>query len=493
MTQEGGDGAGGRTGSDEVVVGLDAGTSGLKAVAVDRHGGVRAEASGDYPLHTPRPGWTQQDPDAWWDAAADALRSLVDEVGSDAVVAVGLSGQMHGLVALDETGRPVHPALLWNDQRTGREAAEIEEAVPREELVRRSGSPAVTGFQLPKLLWLRRHEPDAFARMRTVLLPKDWLGYRLTGRHATEPTDASGTGAFDVTERAWHRGILDALDVDPDLFPRVAASDEAVGEVSAEAAARTGVRAGTPVIAGAGDNAAAATALGLGVGEPGTGSLSLGTSGVLFAPLAKPTPARGGRVHLFCHADGAWNLLGVTLAAAGSLSWWKRMMAPDEDVGDLVERAAKRPVGSNGVTFTPFLSGERSPFLDPDLRGGFEGLSIAVEREDLVRAVLEGVVFSLRDVWSVMEPLGLPDRLLATGGGARGDAWLQMASDVLNVPVGVPEHIPGPSHGAAALGWRSRGVDLPAPAVERWIEPGDPSAYGEAYERYRRHAPPLDG
>lgn len=475
-----------------VVLGLDVGTSGLKAVAMNRDGGIVAEASGDYPLHTPQPGWTEQDPDDWWRAAAGALRSLVSEVGADSVLAVASSGQMHGLVALDEGGRPVHPALLWNDQRTAREVAEIEEAVPRADLVRRSGNPAVTGFQLPKLLWLRRHRPEAFARVRTVLLPKDWLGFRLTGRATTEPSDASGSGAFDVTQRGWDGGILEALDLDAGLFPQVRASDEATGDVTAAAARETGLPEGTRVIAGAGDNGAAATALGLGAGAPDLGSLSLGTSGVLFAPLARPTPDPGGRVHLFCHADGAWNLLGVTLAAAGSLAWWKRMVAPDEEIGPLVERAAARPIGANGVTFTPFLSGERSPFLDPDLRGGFAGLSLAVQRDDLVRAVLEGVVFGLRDVWTVMRPLGVPERLLATGGGARGDAWLQMAADVLDVPIGVPEHVPGPSHGAAVLGWRELGVEVPAPEVMRWLEPMAPGAYEEAYARYREQAPPLE-
>ncbi len=475
-----------------VTVGLDVGTSGLKAVATTPDGNVITEASAGYPLDTPRPGWTEQHPEAWWRAAAEALATLVAEVGADRIAALGVSGQMHGMVPLDDGDRPIRPALLWNDQRTGVQVRAIEAAVSRTELVRRTGNPAVTGFQLPKVLWLRDEEPEAFARVRTILFPKDWIALRLTGARGTEPTDATGSGAWSLADRDWDRDLLGRLDLDPALFPVAAASDAIVGEVTRAAADATGLRPGTPVVAGAGDNAAAATALGLGRAAPGIGSISLGTSGVLFAPVAEPVPDPLGRVHLFAHADGTWTLLGVTLAAAGSLAWWaRRAGVADEGIGAAVARALGRPVGAGGVTFLPYLAGERSPFLDPDLRGGFHGLSLATTDEDLTRAVLEGVVFSLRDVWRVMEPLGTPERLLATGGGARGDGWLKLAADALQVPIGVPRAIPGAAHGAAALAWRALGTEVPAPTVDRWIEPTEHPALDEAYARFRSLAPAL--
>ena len=475
-----------------VTIGLDLGTSGLKAVALDASGEVIADVAAAYPLMTPRPGWTEQDPNAWWEATAGALRELTDRVGAERVEAVAPAGQMHGLVALDGDGRPVRPALLWNDQRTGAQVAEIESAVPRAELVRRTGNPAVTGFQLPKLLWIRDEEPEAFARVRTVLFPKDWLSFRLTGRAVSEPSDATGSGCYALDAGDWDEELLRQLNVEAGPFPELVASDAVMGEVTNEAAEATGLRAGTPVVAGAGDNAAAATALGLGAAAPDLGSVSLGTSGVLLVPADGPDPDPQGRVHLFAHADGSWLRLGVTLAAAGSLDWWLRILAADASVEDLVARAVARPVGAGGVTFTPFLAGERSPFLDPDLRGGFAGLSLATERDDMVRAVLEGVAFSLADVWSVMGPLGVPSRLLATGGGARGDAWTGMVADLLEVEIGHPEHVPGAAHGAAVLAWRARGHDVPAPDVTHWRDPRPDEGYQDAYARYREQAPPLD-
>lgn len=475
-----------------VTIGLDVGTSGLKAVALDDAGRVVAEADASYPLLTPQPGWTEQRPEDWWRAAGEALGRLCNTVSPDAVRAVGVSGQMHGMVALDAGGRPIRPALLWNDQRTGAQVEALERTIARDELVRRTGNPAVTGFQLPKLLWLRDSEPEHYDAVRTVLFPKDWIAHALTGERAGEATDASGSGAFAIATRDWDRELLEQLDLDPDLFPPIVPSDAVVGHVSSDAARQTGLAVGTPVVAGAGDNAAAATALGLGRSQPDLGSVSLGTSGVLFAPLNEPRPDPLGRVHLFAHADGGWNLLGVTLAAAGSLAWWLRTVAPGAEAGATVARALARPVGANGVTFTPFLAGERSPFLDPSLRGGFAGLSLATEADDLVRAVLEGVAFSLADVWSVMRPLGTPSRLLATGGGARGDGWVQLLADVLDVEIGVPTAVPGAAHGAATLAWRAQGQELPAPSVDRWLAPAPNRALADAYERYRQLAPPLE-
>ncbi|MEX2502784.1 MAG: FGGY family carbohydrate kinase, partial [Trueperaceae bacterium] len=285
-----------------VTIGLDVGTSGLTAVALRPDGTVAAEASSHYPLLTPRPGWTEQDPTAWWHAATEALRAIAARLGKARIEAVGVSGQMHGMVPLDMDGAPVRPALLWNDQRTGAQVRDLEAAVPRDELVRRTGNPAVTGFQLPKVLWLRDEEPDAYARVRTVLFPKDWIAYRLTNVASAEPTDASGSGGWSPATGDWDAELLDRVGIAPELFPNVVRSDAVIGAVTPEAAQATGLAAGTPVVAGAGDNAAAATALGLGRDAPDLGSVSLGTSGVLFAPLREPTPDPLGRIHLFAHA-----------------------------------------------------------------------------------------------------------------------------------------------------------------------------------------------
>lgn len=476
------------TDSREVVIGIDVGTSGLKAVAVDAAGATVATSDRAYPLHTPQPGWTEQDPADWWSAAVAALGELTGRLGDRDVVAVGLTGQMHGMVALDDRGQSVRPAILWNDQRTGDAVREIVAAVGNETLIERGGNPAITGFQLPKLVWLRAHEPEAFARVRRVLFPKDYLGYELTGEAATEPSDASGSNCFHLATKTWDADVLRALELDVDLFPDVVASDQPVGNVTAGAADATGLRRGTPVIAGAGDNAAAATALGLSSARPELGSLSLGTSGVIFAPLAEPTPDPEGRVHLFCHADGSYHLLAVTLAAAGSMQWLRDTLFPGEAFDALVAAALESPLGSRGVRFLPYLAGERTPHMDPDLRGSWHGLSLAAERSDMVRSVLEGVAFSLRDALEVIRPLSELDRALATGGGARSDGWLGIVSDVLDLPMRRPTDVPGAAYGAAALAWRSQGteiVDVPEGGASFTPSGSNRTAYDAAWRDFR--------
>ena len=446
-----------RTPGDAVAIGVDVGTTSVKAVAIDPAGRIVASAERSHPLHTPRPGWTEQEPDDWWRGAGEALREITGRLGERAIAAIGLTGQMHGLVTIDEDGDVVRPAILWNDQRTGDAVRQIEEAVPRRTLVERGGNPAVTGFQLPKLLWLRDAEPEAYGRIRQVMFPKDLLGFRLTGRVVTEPSDASGSNCFHLASKTWDGDVLDELGVDAGRFPEIVASDARVGGVTANAARHTGLREGTPVVAGAGDNAAAATALGLTSDHPEIGSVSLGTSGVIFAPLEEPTPDPDGRVHLFCHADGTYHLLGVTLAAAGSMQWLRDTLFADRSFADVVALAQHSPVGSRGVVFLPYLAGERTPHMDPDLRGAWRGLSLATERSDLVRAVLEGVAFSLRDALEVMRPLSRLERAIGTGGGARSDSWLQIVADVLGIPLTRPEDVPGAAFGAAALAWRAQG------------------------------------
>ncbi|HEX7000501.1 MAG TPA: xylulokinase [Trueperaceae bacterium] len=479
--------------ASDLAIGVDVGTSGVGVVALDRAGRVVATADHPVPLATPQPGWTEQDPSDWVAATQAGLASVAKQVGADRVVALGLSGQMHGMVATDANGRVLRPALLWNDQRTAAEAAEIDAAVGRHRLIARTGNPAITGFQLPKVLWLRRHEPQVFARTTRVALPKDHVATVLTGDATAEPTDASGTGAYELRTGTWDTEVLAAVDLDPSLWPRLVRSHEVVGPLRAAVAEHVGLRAGLPVVAGAGDNAAASTALALGARHREVGSVSLGTSGVLFAALEEPTPEPEGRVHLFAHADGGFNLLGVTLSAAGSLRWYRDVFAPNASYDELMAAAADSPPGANGVTFKPYLAGERSPHLRPDLRGSFHGLSLATSRADVVRAVIEGVAFSLRETYDVMSKIAAPSRWLATGGGAKSDLWLTVIATLLGAPVGRPagpdgfETSAGAAEGAAWLAWRALGHDPDRqPRAGAWLEPDERSAPAleDAYQRY---------
>nr|WP_281416348.1 xylulokinase [Deinococcus aestuarii] len=454
-------------------MGVDLGTSGVKAVALDAAGRTVAESGRTYPLLTPRPGWTEQRPEDWARASLEALADLAGHLRDAGAVplALGLSGQMHGAVFLDARGEVLRPAPLWNDQRTGTAVEEIGARLPRADLIARTGNRAVTGFQLPKLVWLRSAEPDVFARTRHVLLPKDYLGFVLTGELRTEPSDASGVGALNLTRRAWDEEVLGALGLSPGLFPEVVNSWDVVGRLRAEWAVRTGLPGGLPVVAGAGDNAAAGVALGLTGERPGVGGVSLGTSGVLFAPLAAPTPDPEGRVHLFAHADGGYHLLGVTLACAGALQWLRDKLAPGVGFDTLLAEAASVPDGADGVTFLPYLAGERSPHLRDDLRGAWTGLSLAHGRSHLVRALLEGTACALRDTYDVMRPLCGVTSLLATGGGARSDLWLGLVSGALDLPTHRPAREPGAADGAALLAMPAAGLHADLPATLRALRP----------------------
>jgi xylulokinase len=477
-----------------VTLGIDLGTSGVRVLAVLPRGEVVAEVTRDYPLLTPQPGWTEQRPGDWVTASLEALKEMVGKLAGHDIVALGLSGQMHGMVPLDAQGEVVRPAILWNDQRTGEAVAEIEQAVPRAELIRRTGNPAITGFHLPKVVWLRRAEPENYARLRHSLLPKDYLGYVLTGRMAAEPSDASGSNCFNLAAKTWDEDVLAALAIDAGLFAEVIASHEVTGTLKADIAAATGLPADLPVVAGAGDNAAAATSLGLSSRHPEQGSVSLGTSGVIFAPLEEATPDPEGRVHLFCHADGGYHLLGVTLAAAGSLQWYHDTFAPDTGFAELIERAEESPAGAGGVTFKPYLAGERTPHLDPDLRGTWTGLSLATSQADVIRSVLEGVAFSLRDALDVMAPLTTLERGLATGGGAQSPFWLQMVADILELPLTLPRQNQGAAHGAALLAMQGVGLVEDATRVAegtsgRLVTPQNPERYREPLTAYRASHP----
>ena len=438
----------------EYVLGIDTSTTATKAMVVAGDGTVVATGVADYAIATPRPGWSEQDPEVWWTAARRAIRAAMTAVGlpRDSIGAVGLTGQMHGSVLLDAGGAVVRPALLWNDQRTRHECDEIRERIGPERLVRLTGNDALTGFTAPKLLWVRRNEPEAWARVAHVLLPKDYVRYRLTGLTATDAADASGTLLLDVRARSWSHEVVAGLDLDESLLPDLFEGPVVSGTLTAEAAAATGLQAGTLVVAGGGDQAA--NAVGVGAVTPAVGALSLGTSGVVFVPTPQPVVEQAGRVHAFCHAVPAlWHVMGVMLSAAGSLRWYRDVVAPDVEYADLISEAGSTAPGSEGLRFLPYLTGERTPHANPDARGAFVGLTARHRRAHLTRAVLEGVAFGLRDGLELMRSSGVtfPTEFRVSGGGTKSPIWLQIVADVLGVPLAVTGTAEGAAFGAAVL------------------------------------------
>jgi xylulokinase len=475
-----------------VSIGIDLGTSGVKVIALTSNGTGVAESHATYPLYTPKPGWTEQQPSDWLDGVKTALRDLSAQLEPQyQAVAIGVAGQMHGAVFLDKNLHVIRPAPLWNDQRTGAACEEIEAAIPRPDLIQRTGNAAVTGFQLPKLVWLRQAEPENFSRVCHVLLPKDYLNLALTGNIVSDPSDASGVGALNLERCDWDTDILSALKLESSLFPTVQPSHSLVGALLQDLALETGLPAGIPVVAGASDNAGAQIGLGIGSHNPGVGSVSLGTSGVIVVPLATPNAEPEGRVHLFCHADGGYFLLGCTLSAAGSLQWFRDTLAKEVSFEQLMLEAADVPSGAEGLTWLPYLAGERSPHLNPDLRGAWLGLSLANTRGHLVRAVLEGVAFSLRQTLAAMNPIAKAEKLLSVGGGSRSSLWLGMVGNALRLPLEQPALEEGPARGAAILGLVGAGV---YPSVAAALSATAPSttllevapdiALSKAFERY---------
>ena len=473
-----------------VLVGLDVGTVGARAVAVDSSGEILAEASSEYPLHSPRPGWTEQDPEDWWEGAKEVLAKVASEAGE--VAGIGLTGQMHGSVFLDSSDRVVRPALLWNDQRTQAQCDAITDAVGPERLISISGNPALTGFQAPKILWLRDEEPENYGRVSRVLLPKDYVRLRLTGEYATDASDAAGTLLLDMRARDWSAEILDALEIPHEWMPEVYEGPENTGALRESVAEELGLPPGIPVAAGGGDNAAAA--VGTGIVRPGFVNSSVGTSGVLFAHTEEFKPDPFGRLHAFCHAvPGAYHLMGVTLSAGGSLSWWRKV--PGGDFDELVEAASEIEPGSEGLVFLPYLSGERTPHLDPNARGAFFGLTARHGVAHMTRAVMEGVVFSLRDSLEIMRELDVPiEDVRATGGGARSALWRHLQADIYGTLIRRTVADEGPAYGAALLAGVASGtyadMDEATSVVELREEITEPDSerskvYEEYYEIYR--------
>lgn len=474
----------------DCLVGLDVGTSAVKGVAIDPDGTVLALAEAPYPLSTPHAGWSEQDPEDWWTASERVLGELRDAAGAPA--GIGLSGQMHGLVALDADDRVLRPAILWNDQRTAAECEEIERTIGRERLISLTGNRALTGFTAPKLLWLRTHEPDVYGRIARIALPKDYVRLRLCGAHAIDVADASGTLLLDVAKRRWSDEVLEALELDPAWLPPVMESPAVSGEAPD----------GVPVAAGAGDQAAGA--LGVGVDRPGPLSVVLGTSGVVFAARDAFAADAEARVHAFCHAvPGAWHAMGVMLSAAGSLRWLRDTVAPGVGFDALVAEASAWPPGSEGLLFAPYLAGERTPHADPDARGAFTGLSVRHDRGALVRAVLEGVAFGLRDSLDLIRELpggGAVELGRVSGGGARSEEWLRIVASVLELPLERVAVDEGAAFGAAILGGVAAGtwddVHAAVAATVRPRERIDPvpdwvDVYRERRERFRALYPAL--
>lgn len=485
--------------AEPLFLGLDIGTSGVKAILVNPNGDVTASAVAALTLDTPRPGWAEQHPDDWWRATLAAIADVRRQDGGS-VAAVGISGQMHSSVFLDREGKVIRPALLWCDGRTTEECREITERVGGEDRLRDlTCNPALEGFTLPKVLWLRKNEPAAYARLSHVLLAKDYIRYRLTGTLATEPSDASATLMYDTARLRWSDELLAAVDVPRALLPDVGGSAEVLGKVTPDAASPSGLAVGTPVVGGGADNACGAA--GVGVVTAGGAVASWGTSGTVLAPMLSPRVDPALRAHTFCHvAPGVWYLMGVVLSAGGAFAWYRdrfaRDLAEESDPNQTLNaEAASVPPGADGVTFLPYLQGERTPHRNASARGALLGLSLAHTRAHVTRAVLEGICFALRDSVSILAGVGVTlDNLLLTGGGARSAFVRRLQADVYGIPVGTVDREEGPAYGAALLAAVGAGAfpDLAAAvrsAVRRSaLEAPDPTvraAYDEAYERFR--------
>lgn len=442
------------------LLGIDLGTTGVKVIAMDTAGKTAGEATEEYPLLTPRPGWAEQNPSEWWEAVKKSVRKMLRTSGINpsGIKGIGLTGQMHGAVFLDKNNSVIHPAILWCDQRTVKECAEIIERAGEERIFEITANPVLTGFQAPKILWLRKNFPSLYARVSKVLLPKDYIRFLLTGVFATDVSDASGTSLLDVGKRRWSGEILGKLGIPEDFLPECFESVEITGKITGKAAEETGLKKGTPVAAGAGDQAAGG--IGSGVVEKGLISVSLGTSGVVFGHSEKVFADREKRLHAFCHAvPGKWHLMGVMLSAGGSFRWLRDnlLMEPYEAMAGMAKTV---PEGSEGLIFLPYLAGERCPHPDPNARGIFFGLSLKHSREHIARAVMEGILFGLKDILNIMKASGISPcrKLRVSGGGARSDFWCAMMADIFNARIARLSSGEGPSYGAAIIAGIGTGI-----------------------------------
>ena len=494
------------SGAKPTLIGIDVGTTSVKVVAVDEMGRVLAEEEVEQPVSVPRPGWSEQHPETWWRSTRDAVSTIMSALGSlPATVdvrAIGLSGQMHSSVFLDHAGEVIRPALLWNDVRTTRQCHQMTDALGLDGLRRTVGNLALEGFTAPKLLWLRENEPDAYDRLRTLLLPKDYIRYRLTGELATEPSDAAGTMLFDVRRRCWSDEVLSSLGISSDLLPGIVGSTDVSGIVTPSVARELGLPGSTPVIGGGADNAAGA--VGSGVVVPGRVQSSIGTSGALATPVGRPRVDDEMRLHTFCHSvPDLWYLMGVVLSAGNALRWLRDILSEGGDVSYdlLTKEATDVDPGSDGLLFLPYLTGERTPHNDPNARGVFFGLHLGHTRGHLARAVMEGVTFALRDSLELMRAMveEIPE-VRAIGGGARSSLWRQLQADVFGTPVLSLGDTGGPAYGAAIMAAVGVGIfDSIEETVDNWVAVAETTApdaqrvplYDELYERYRALYPIL--
>jgi xylulokinase len=484
-------------------LGIDVGTGGTRALLVDDHGKVRHAFTAPHEdMRMEHPLWAEQHPDNWWDAAQKAIRGVLAAAGAARkdIQGIGLSGQMHGLVLLDAGDQVIRPALIWCDQRSQPQVDAINALVGKETVLTYIANPVLTGFTLPKLLWIRDNEPARFARIRRILLPKDYVRFRLTGEYASDVSDASGTALFDVVRRQWSTEFAERLGVPMSFLPEVFESQDISGRISRMAADSTGLAEGTPVVAGAGDQAA--SAVGNGIVQPGMVSCTIGTSGVVFAHTATPVYDAPGRVHTFCHAvRGAWHVMGVTQGAGLSLQWFRKNLAPEADYETLTGEAAGAPAGSQGLYWLPYLMGERAPHLDASARGGWVGLTASHTRADLIRSLLEGVAYSQKDCLEILEQMGIiVETVRLSGGGARSPFWRQIFADVFNKRVAMLETEEGSAYGAALLAMVGTGQYASVLEVCRETiresaslepRPQEAAVYAQGHEIYQALYPAL--
>ncbi len=483
-------------------MGIDISTTGAKALIIDETGTVQAIGNTAQPISQPQPLWSEQNPKDWWDGIVAAIQTALKEanLSGEDIAGIGMTGQMHGLVMLDSNGEVLRPSILWNDQRTQKQCDEITQTIGFSRLIELTGNRALTGFTAPKILWVRDNEPDVYAKCEHILLPKDYLRYKLTGDYHTDLAGAAGTSLLNVAERSWSIEVVDALGIPASWLPKVHEGTEITGAISEEAAQLTGLKAGTPVVGGGGDQAAGA--VGMGCVTPDKIGVTVGTSGVVFAPLSDYAFEPEGRLHAFCHSvPGQWHFMGVMLSAAGSLQWYRDTIAPDVSFDALLAETANIPAGSEGLLFLPYLSGERTPHPDPLARGAFVGLTARHTRAHMTRAVMEGVAFGLKDSFTLIDNVGLPDsyEVRISGGGAKSPLWQQIIADIFNAPlvnVNTPE---AGAFGAALLAATGTGSfeDVPSACeatikTEERVEIGDNvAAYAEAYKKYQDLYPSL--